>query len=157
MFMKQSFLGTVIRDIKNTLLEKKEAYSIINFYKKSKTMDSIETWEKRWKCIGKLKSAELTPYNHCVGLYKHVINNEIKYIGRAIELNNGGFRKRLNDYRRKSDSGRKHKSGQKIYKNLDKIITYILIVGEDNESIELTKQLEHEFIAKYEPEWNDMK
>lgn len=36
------------------------------------------------------------------------------YVGRAIELNNGGFRKRLSDYSRGSDSARNHKSGRLI-------------------------------------------
>ena len=58
-----------------------------------------------------IKMANLTPYNHCVGLYRHVINGKTMYVGRAIELHNGGFRKRLSDYCRESNSARKHTSG----------------------------------------------
>lgn len=116
---------------------------------------NINEYERQWKCIGKLATANLNPYNHCVGLYKHVINGRIMYIGRAIELNNGGFRKRLSDYRRYSDSARKHKSGQIIHENLNNIITYILIVGNNQEAIIRTKQLEVEFIRKYRPPWNE--
>jgi hypothetical protein len=79
------------------------------------------------------------------------------YVGRAIELNNGGFRKRLSDYRRSSDSTRAHTSGQMINKHLSEITTYILIVGDTEEAVELTKKLEGEFIAKYNPPWNYMK
>ena len=96
----------------------------------------------------------MSPYNHCVGLYRHIVNGTTKYVGRAIELNNGGFRKRLSDYRRDSDSARKHMSGRIIHEHLDEIETYILVVGDTQEAIEITRKLEGEFVRKYNPEWN---
>lgn len=117
---------------------------------------SISEWDREWIDIGMLKDANLTPYNHCVGLYRHVVNGETKYVGRAIELYNGGFRKRLSDYRRASNSARTHTSGRIINENLDRIRTYILIVGNDEEAIYVTKQLEGRFIERYRPEWNKM-
>lgn len=132
-----------------------QARSKIDAYKASMGNKTLDEWDREWKYIGMLKDANLTPYNHCVGLYKHVVNGEVKYIGRAIELYNGGFRKRLSDYRRASDSARKHTSGRTINENLDKIQTYILVVGDTDEAIEVTKRLEHQFIARYGcPEWN---
>lgn len=115
---------------------------------------SLSEWDKKWVCIGPLKTANLTPYNHCVGLYRHVINGETVYVGRAIELNNGGFRKRLSDYRRESDSGRTHTSGRLINQNLSKITTYVLVVGDTKEDVETTKELEKLFVKKYNPKWN---
>ena len=85
-----------------------------------------------------------------------MVNGNTKYVGRAIELHNGGFRKRLSDYRRQSNSARTHSSGRTINENLDRIRTYILIVGDDENAVEVTKQLEGKFIAKYRPEWNRM-
>lgn len=117
---------------------------------------TISEWNRSWKSIGPLKSANLTPYNHCVGLYRHVVNGKTMYIGRAIELNNGGFRKRLSDYRRESDSARKHTSGQIINENLDRITTYIMVVGDTEEAVQDTIQLEKVFVAKYSPEWNKL-
>ena len=117
---------------------------------------TISEWDRSWKSIGLLKSANLTPYNHCVGLYRHVVNGKTMYIGRAIELNNGGFRKRLSDYRRESDSARKHTSGQIINENLDRITTYIMVVGDTEEAVQDTIQLEKVFVAKYSPEWNKL-
>ena len=67
---------------------------------------------------------------------------------------NGGFRKRLSDYRRQSDSARTHTSGRIINENLDDIVTYILVVGHDEQAVEITKKLEGKFIAKYRPAWN---
>lgn len=114
----------------------------------------IETWNSEWKSLGMLKDAELTPYNKSVGLYRLIMNGEIMYIGRAIELNNGGFRKRLSDYRRDSDSARKHKSGSTINENLDKITVDVLVVGTDENAVEVTRRLEGPFIQKYGPPWN---
>ena len=118
-----------------------------------------EFWQEavmadKWISIGKLKTADLTPYNHCIGLYRHKVNGRIMYIGRAIEYNNGGFRKRLSDYRRNSDSARKHTSGQIINQHLDEIETEILIVGDSADVVEQTKMLEKEYIARYNPAWN---
>ena len=115
---------------------------------------SVEEWDCEWVSIGMLKTADLSPYNHCVGLYRHVINGTTKYVGRAIELNNGGFRKRLSDYRRESNSARKHSSGRTIYEHLDEIETFILVVGNDFEAVETTRKLEGQFVRKYNPEWN---
>lgn len=117
---------------------------------------SLHEWDSSWISIGMLKTADLSPYNHCVGLYRHEINGQIKYVGRAIELYNGGFRKRLSDYRRDSDSARKHTSGKIIHEHLDEIETYILIVGDTPEAVDATRKLEGIFIHKYSPEWNKM-
>lgn len=130
----------------------KNSFSNISIGKSGKT---VEQWDKEWICIGPLKTANLTPYNHCVGLYRHVVNGRTMYVGRSIELYNGGFRKRLSDYRRQSNSARKHLSGRTINEHLDEIITYILIVGDTEEAVLETKRLEGQFIAYYGyPEWN---
>lgn len=130
----------------------KNSFSNISVGKSGKT---VEQWDKEWICIGPLKTANLTPYNHCVGLYRHVVNGRTMYVGRAIELYNGGFRKRLSDYRRQSNSAGKHLSGRTINEHLDEIITYILIVGDTEEAVLETKRLEGQFIAYYGyPEWN---
>ena len=71
------------------------------------------------------------------------------YVDRAIELHNGGFRKRLSDYRRESNSARKHLSGRTINEHLNDITTYILIIGDTEEAVLETKRLEGEFIAYY--------
>lgn len=118
---------------------------------------SPQSTSRKWICIGHLANANLTPYNKCVGIYRHEINGEVMYVGRAIELHNGGFRKRLSDYRRASDSARKHTSGHQINENLDDIITYIMVVGDTEEAISETKLLEAKYVAKYNPPWNKMK
>ncbi|NLK78663.1 MAG: hypothetical protein GX284_13370 [Clostridiales bacterium] len=114
-----------------------------------KSGKTVAQWDKEWIGIGPLKKANLTPYNHCVGLYRHVVNGKTMYVDRAIELHNGGFRKRLSDYRRESNSARKHLSGRTINEHLNDITTYILIIGDTEEAVLETKRLEGEFIAYY--------
>ena len=116
---------------------------------------SLDQWDRQWISIGRLESADLSPYSNCVGLYRHVVHGKTKYLGRALELYNGGIRKRLSDYRRDSDSARKHTSGRIIHENLSDITTYVLVVGDNEEAVSVTKSLEPAFISKYNPEWND--
>lgn len=111
-------------------------------------------WEKLG-CLGKVyESNGFSGLSRSVGLYMHKIDNEIMYIGRAVEYNNGGLRKRLSDYCRPNGSARKHPSGQKIYANRYRIQTYILVVGDDAEAAEKSKRLEELYVGKYNPPWN---
>ena len=100
-----------------------------------KSGKTVAQWDKEWIGIGPLKTANLTPYNHCVGLYRHVVNGKTMYVDRSIELHNGGFRKRLSDYRRESNSARKHLSGRTINEHLNDITTYILNITVSIKSI----------------------
>ena len=122
-------------------------------------IESVEYWQTRWQSIGCLGDAydngELGRFSHCVGLYMHKINGAVMYIGRAVELTNGGLRKRLSDYCRPDGSARKHPSGQKIHENRYRIQTSVLVVGSDIEAVERSKNLEKLFVGRYNPPWND--
>lgn len=118
---------------------------------------SIDEWDNEWRCIGKLVSADLSSLNHSVGLYRHTIGGETMYVGRALELHNGGLRKRLSDYRRQSNSARTHTSGRTVNEHLNDIVTYVLVVGDDEEAVEVTRKLEMRFIARYNPPWNKIR
>lgn len=140
---------------------KKAIVSQMNsFYSQNRNMllggRTADQWDNSESNIGILGTLQgnLTNYNSCVGVYKAYYKGKLVYIGRAIELNNGGFRKRLTDYIRESDSARGTGSSSKmnIYKN--EISIGIIVVGNDEESIEITKQLEKMLIGKYRPEWN---
>lgn len=116
---------------------------------------SIDQWEALWVPIGILADANLTPYNKSVGLYRATLDDELVYIGRAIEFSNGGFRKRLSDYRRSSDSARKHASGQKMYANRDRLTIDVLVTGTNASGVQAAIDLEALLIEKYDPDWND--
>lgn len=133
------------------------ARTISNLAAAADPVDAELSWQ-HIGCLGELYDHHkeiLSRYHDCVGLYMHKINGRIMYIGRAVEYNNGGFRKRLSDYCRDSDSARKHPSGQKIYANRYRIQTYVMVVGKDREAAERTKLLEKQYIARHNPPWND--
>lgn len=113
---------------------------------------TLDQWDKRWIRLGNLEDLtieNLKPYNKSIGLYKATENGTVKYIGRAIEYNNGGFRKRLRDYVRPSDSGRKHQSGQRMNSNAENLVISILIVGNSVAQVETVKELEKTMIQRY--------
>ena len=117
---------------------------------------TLNDWEKEWTNIGILANIDLSPFASSVGVYKASLNGKIVYIGRAIEFDNGGFRKRLSDYTRESDSGRKHKSGKLMYEHADNLNISIITTGSDSESASIAKELERMLVAKHNPEWNTM-
>jgi len=117
---------------------------------------TLNEWERSWAYLGPLSSLNLSHLSSSVGLYRAKLNGEIVYLGRAVEFSNGGLRKRLSDYTRESNSGRKHQSGQKMNKNADDLEIEILVTGKDAEAAMIAKKLEPYFIGLYRPEWNKM-
>lgn len=115
---------------------------------------TINQWESTWQPLGILSDVELAPFNNSVGLYRAKLNGRVVYIGRAVEYSNGGFRKRLSDYRRRSDSARKHSSGQKMNAHSEQLHIDILVTGSDAAGADIAKKLEILLVGKYKPEWN---
>ncbi len=116
---------------------------------------SLSQWESKRKHVGTLSGSDFSAYATYVGVYCAKLNGEIVYIGRATERNNGGFRKRLNDYTRKSESSRSHHSGQKMYEHKSELQISIIITGNNSEVSYIACQLELSLIYKYKPEWNN--
>lgn len=118
-----------------------------------KTVDQWDSSETHIGTLGTLQG-NLSNYNNCVGIYKAYHRGKLVYIGRAIELNNGGFRKRLTDYIRESNSARGTSSSSKMYQYRNEIDIRIIIVGYNDNAIEITRQLEKLLIGKHSPSWN---
>ncbi|WP_227394385.1 GIY-YIG nuclease family protein [Jeotgalibacillus aurantiacus] len=118
---------------------------------------TLKQWESRWRRLGNLRdlsTEQLQKYNKDIGIYKAEVNGKVQYIGRAIEHSNGGFRKRLRDYNRNSDSARTHRSGSLMNENADHAQISILVVGNSSEDVQTVKALEKALILKYAPGWN---
>ena len=107
-----------------------------------------------WIKKGKLDKADMKAHNKEIGIYRLSQNGETKYIGRAIEENNGGFRKRISDYRRASNSARKHNSGKLINQNMSNLDLEIMPLGNTRADREKVKKVEKEYIQKENPLWN---
>lgn len=105
-----------------------------------------------WIHVGKLSEidCDFSLYNKNIGVYKAILNGDIVYVGKATEINNGGFRKRLRDYTRTSDSARNFPAGIKMNLNKNKIEIYIYITATAKEA----EDTEAEFIKRYNPIWN---
>lgn len=114
----------------------------------------LREWELEWRNVGILGSTNFGEFRHDVGVYKAMLHGELMYIGRAIEFDNGGFRKRLHDYVRDSNSSRKHESGQMMNTNADDLDISIIITGQDSEAALLASRIEKALIFKYSPPWN---
>jgi len=118
---------------------------------------TADRWDRSWQSLGRLSNLSLgtlSTYNKSIGLYKAEMNGKVMYIGRAIEHSNGGFRKRLRDYVRDSDSARSHKSGGKMNEHAHQLNISIVVVGSSAEEVDAVKSLEKALVLKYAPPWN---
>jgi excinuclease UvrABC nuclease subunit len=113
---------------------------------------------REWVNLGPLNETEtdFSIYSKDIGVYRARLNNEIVYIGKATELNNGGFRKRLRDYTRKSNSARNYPSGRLMHENRDKLMIEIIITERGNAGVQFAELLEIGLIKEYRPSWNDL-
>ena len=105
-----------------------------------------------WELIGMLDESDcdFCHYNNKIGAYKGEMDGELVYVGKATEINNGGYRKRLRDYTRTSSSARNYPAGLKMYENRSNIIISIKTVSTANEAV----NLERELIKELKPKWN---
>ena len=117
---------------------------------------TVDQWDRTERGIGVLGNLQgnLSNLSGYVGIYKAYYNGELVYIGRAVEYANGGFRKRLTDYVRESDSGRGTGSSSKMHEHRNQIRIGVIVVGDDYEAAQITKKLEVMLIGKYRPKWN---
>jgi len=111
-----------------------------------------------WLNVGPLNENEtnFSTYNQDIGIYKAELNREIVYIGKATELGGRGFRKRLRDYTRVSDSARDYPSGRLMYENRNDIIISIHIVERSEQGQLEAVKLEKEQIQTHNPIWNKL-
>lgn len=117
---------------------------------------TVDQWDAYWRPLGMLKDVQgnISHLNKSVGLYRAKLNGKVVYIGRAIEFNNGGLRKRLTDYVRQSESSRGTNSSNNMNTYKDRLYIDVLVVGEGEQAAQVTKVLEPMMIGKYRPEWN---
>lgn len=114
---------------------------------------TIASWEEDWERAGTLQS-DFSHLSSFVGLYRARLAGQIVYVGRAVEWDNGGLRKRLRDYTRNSDSSRKHGSGRLMNAHADQLEIEVLRTGNCENAAGVARTLEKMFVGKYRPEWN---
>lgn len=113
----------------------------------------IHTLNSAWKGVPNIKHlSDVTTSRHLphtIGLYKFSINDELVYIGRAIEKRKG-LAKRIFDYTRTSDSARLFIPGFLANKYCSQISVQVF---ECDSKIKACA-LEQLFIAVLKPTWN---
>ncbi len=109
-----------------------------------------------WIKLGPLdeSACDFSVYAKDIGLYRAVINGDIVYVGKATELNNGGFRKRLRDYSRSSNSARNYPAGRLMHQHRESIEIEILIYERSDSIISRIADDEHKLIELLQPKWN---
>ena len=115
-------------------------------------MNITETWTP----LGLLSetTTDFAKYNKDIGVYRAILNNEIVYIGKATELKSRGFRKRLRDYTRKSDSAKNYPSERLMYQHRNEAYIEILILT--GSSAKIIESIEARLIAEVKPKWNSL-
>jgi hypothetical protein len=114
---------------------------------------TIEEWDSAWaKVEGSLRERR-SEFDGKVGLYRVRLDGGEKVIGRAVEIK-GGLAKRIYDFGRTSDSGRKHKAGRLIHQHLDQIEVEVLITNDlSSNPVKLAKDLRGPMVDLHQPEW----
>lgn len=109
-----------------------------------------------WIPLGLLAetSTDFSIYSNDIGIYRAILNDEVVYIGKATELKNGGFRKRLRDYTRPSSSARNYFAGELMYSNRNNLRIEIAVFNRAVESIPEIEALETHLIREMKPIWN---
>ena len=111
-------------------------------------------WDAKWLQIDGGFTILHSQLRHNVGLFQARLSGVIMYIGKAVEKDNGGLRKRLSDFRRPSPSGREHYGAMRIYDNLEELELYVLPTGSDQKAVELVELLKPAMIVHHSPPWN---
>lgn len=110
-----------------------------------------------WFPLGLLTetSTDFSAYSKDIGIYRAILNGEVAYIGKATELSNGGFRKRLRDYTRSSSSARNYPAGELMYLHRNDIQIEIIVFKRTLESIPDIEALETQLIREAKSIWNN--
>ena len=106
---------------------------------------TLQQWDADWLPVEGGFTVLHSDLRHHVGLFRASFGNSIMYIGKAVEVHNGGLRKRLSDVRRASPSAREHYGAMRIHDHLEDLDLHVLITG----SVELAELLKSAMITRH--------
>jgi len=114
----------------------------------------LAEWDAEWTALEGGLRVPHPELRGKIGLFRTVLDNTVTYLGCATEAKGRGLRKRLADFVRPSDNGRRHHAGKLIHKHRQQIRVEVLVVGEDYRASILALQLKNAFLAQDRPVWN---
>ena len=115
---------------------------------------TLSEWDADWLRVEGGFTVLHSDLQHHVGLFRARLGGTIMYIGKAVEVDNGGLRKRLSDFRRASPSGREHYGAMRIHDHLKELDLHVLIAGSDQRAVETAELLKSAMITRHLPPWN---
>ena len=109
-----------------------------------------------WIKLGLLTEAttKFSTYSREIGVYRAMLNGGVVYIGKATELHNGGFRKRLRDYTRPSSSARNFPAGRMMHHHRTEIEIEIALFARSSWRTSDIADQEAKLISESRPVWN---
>jgi len=109
--------------------------------------------ECSWQLVGLLDESDCDfgQYYTDIGVYQAELDGVTAYIGKATELDNGGFRKRFRDYTRASNSARNYPGGHKMHDHKHQLNISICCFPRNYRSVQLIEALEARLIEKHKP------
>ena len=114
---------------------------------------TVAEWDNEWVRVENGFKVLTSNLKGLLGLYRATLDNNIKYIGDSVEINQG-LQKRLRDYSRESNSARDHFGAKKILEHIEDVKCDVIVVGIDEQAAEQTETLKRLLIRLYNPEWN---
>jgi len=115
---------------------------------------TLSEWDLKWKRLEGGFRIVHSDLSKKVGLFRARLGSHIIAIGVGRELDNGGLRKRLSDFRRISKSGRDHKFGLFINEHLHELTAEVLVTGSDEAAKSLATALKKPMIERHKPSEN---
>lgn len=113
---------------------------------------ALAAWNNEWTPLDGGLSAPHPELRGQIGLFRTLLRGDVTYLGCATETR--GLRKRLSDFVRPSENGRRHHAGGLIHEHRDQVQVEVLIVGENQRASIIARQLKNAFLAEDRPLWN---
>ncbi|QDK34009.1 hypothetical protein [Sphingomonas sp. IC081] len=111
-------------------------------------------WNGKWQTLEGGLSRSHDELKGEVGVFRFRRKTEVLYIGCAREYAKGGLRKRLFDFIRPGDSGRKHYAGQKIFEHRETLEVDVIVTGSDYKAGWTAQSLKAALLKQKKPAWN---
>ena len=114
---------------------------------------TIEEWDRAWKPVDSGLKEYQPKLRRAVGLVRYLEAGRIMFIGTGTDKS-GGIAKRLSDFIRDGDSGRRHYAGQLIYEHRHILRAEVLITGHGLAAQENGRDLKTPMVRLHQPPWN---
>lgn len=116
--------------------------------------DALDNLEGDWVRLDAGLRRTYPELRQQVGLYRFRLDGQIMGLGCGTEYQNGGLAKRLRDFVREGDSGRKHYLGQQAYEHRGEVEVEVLVLGSDQAAAWTAKDLKLAYLKQHLPQWN---